>query len=606
MTKRLEKNAVTGMKRISLLILCALAAGCGGTPLAKQEIRPKNPTDGGAVEARVRAPSDGAVPSPERAPSEARAKPPRAASPARSQDAREEQPPRDALGADAAAKLPDPPDEEEVEVDKDIVPSPHDLSLPMPEVEEEADIPPSPPAAAPKAASYDVPVVRNAIVDRWINYFTGQGRANFSVWLSRSGRYLELFREILKERRLPQDLAYLPLIESGFNSRARSRAGAVGQWQFMPGTAKIMGLKINFYVDERRHPIKATRAAATYLSKLYEEFGDWHLALASYNAGERRVMRAMRRSGKKDYWSIVKTRHLPNETRQYIGKYLAGMIIAKNPEAFGFKDVPYQESWNYKAVPLPHGVSLKAVSRAAGVPLLALRKINAEFRTSVTPPRKGYQVFLPREKAEGLGAKLAKLPRARLRASRYYRIRPGDTLGAIAQRFRIPLRRLMTLNARLHPRRLRPGRKVLLSRGGESPGTARPRLARANGSPAAPGTHVVRRGESLWVIARKRGVSIRQLTRLNPGLRPKRIRIGAKLRLPAPKPKRPLRAKKIEKARKNGEKNEGGASHHLVGPGENVWLIARRYGVSTKSLLAWNRLSDSAMIFPGNRLIIRR
>ncbi len=602
MTKEPKKSTVPGAKRISLLILCVFAAGCGGATLAKKEIQPKNSADGGAVEARVRAPSDGAVPSPERARSEARAKPPRATLRAGLQDAREDQPLRDALGA--AAK---PPDEEAIEVDKDIEPSPHDLSLPIPEVEEEADVPPSPPAAAaPKAASYDVPVVRNALVDRWIDYFTGQGRANFSIWLSRSGRYLPLFREILKERGLPQDLAYLPLIESGFSSRARSRAGAVGQWQFMPGTARIMGLKINFYVDERRHPIKSTRAAATYLSKLYEEFGDWHLALASYNAGERRVMRAMRRSGKKNYWSLVKTRHLPNETRQYIAKYLAGMIIAKNPEAFGFKDVPYQESWNYKAVPLPHGVSLKAVSRAAGVPLPALRKINAEFRTSVTPPRKGYRVFLPREKAEGLGAKLAKLPKARLRASRYYRIRPGDTLGAIAKRFRIPLRRLMALNARLHPKRLRPGRKVLLSRHGESPGTARRRLARANGSPAAPGTHVVRRGESLWVIARKRGVSIRQLTRLNPGLRPKRIRIGAKIRLPAPKPKRPAKAEEIGKERKNREKSGGGPSHHLVGPGENVWLIARRYGVSTKSLLAWNRLSDSAMIFPGNRLIIRR
>lgn len=590
------------MKRICFLILCVLAAGCGATPVVENKTRPNLLNDGGSIEARARVPSSAAAaPSAIEAPA-AGEKSPRDAFPADARDGRTRE---DGRGeADEALKRPelaDPEDEKE-----DAEPSPHDISLPLPEIEEGLDSPPPPPEEAPraKAALYDVPVVRNALVNRWIAYFTGPGRASFSRWLNRSGRYVKLFREVLKERRLPQDLAYLPLIESGFNSRARSRAGAVGQWQFMPGTARIMGLKINFYVDERRNPIKSARAAAAYLSKLHEEFGDWHLALAGYNAGEHRIMRAMRRTGRKDYWSLARTRRLPNETRQYVAKYLAGMIIAKNPEAFGFSDVRYDPPWNYKSFPLPHGVSLRAVSRAAGVPLRALRRINAELRTSVTPPRKGYRIFLPNGGTEGVAAKLASLPKRYLRSSGHYRIRPGDTFGAIARRFRIPLRALMELNAHLHPRRLRPGDRIRLSRRGRRPKAAPRGLARTNNG--NPETHVVRRGENFWLIARKYGVSTRRLMRLNPNVSPKRIQIGMKVRLPAAKPKRPAAAEKAKDIKAVEKKDDIRPSRHLVEPGENVWIIARRYGVSTQSLLAWNRLSDSARIFPGNRLIIRR
>ena len=506
--------------------------------------------------------------------------------------------PLNGIEADKITKPSDPVEPKDEKADKDSEPSPHDISLPVPEIEERLKVRPTPEAKKPKAFLYDIPVVRNAIVDRWIAYFTGSGRASFSVWLSRGGRYIKLFREILKEHQLPQDLAYLSLIESGFSPKARSRAGAVGPWQFMPATARRMGLKINYYVDERRHPMKSTRAASAYLSKLYEEFGDWHLALAAYNAGERRIARAIRRSKRKDYWSLARTRYLPNETRNYVAKYLAGMIIAKNPEVFGFVDIEYANSWDYKAVKLSHGTSLRAISRISNVSLPTLREINAELRTSVTPPGNGYHLFLPVPEAKEFAVKLAKLTKKYHTSPNGYRIQPGDTFGAIAQRFGVPLGRLLELNTHLHPRKLQVGAKILLPKPPKKLKAPLQNTAPANGIAPVPKLHAVQEGESFSLIAQKYNISTKELVQANAGIDPKRLRIGMQIHLPS--------QKHLAKAEKSEIRKRGKPLHHLVGPGENISLIAKRYGVSTKSLLAWNRLSASAKIFPGEKLIVRR
>ena len=501
------------------------------------------------------------------------------------------------------ARRPDLEETRDEKTLKDSEPSPHDISLPVPETEEFHKPSPTPEAKKPKAFLYDVPVVRNAIVDRWVEYFTGPGRASFSVWLSRGGRYINLFREILKEHQLPQDLAYLSLIESGFSPKARSRAGAVGPWQFMPGTARRMGLKINYYIDERRHPMKSTRAASAYLSKLYKKFGDWHLALSAYNAGEHRIARAIRRSKRKDYWSLARTRYIPNETRNYVAKYLAGMIIAKNPEVFGFVDIDYAKSWNFKTVKLSHGASLRAISRISNVSLRTLREINAELRTSVTPPGNGYHLFLPGEKAKIFAVKLAKLTEKYLASPNGYRIQPGDTFGAIAQRFGVPLDRLLELNTHLHPRRLRVGAKILMPKAPKNLASAELNATSlnaksANGTAPVPKLHVVQEGENFWLVAEKYNIPTKELVQINAGIDPKRLRIGMQIHLPSPK--------HLIKVEKKEEKAPAKPLHHLVNPGENISLIAERYGVSTESLLAWNRLSASAKIYPGEKLIVRR
>ena len=570
--------------------------GCSAAPLAQNGVQPKKLPDDISIETHFpTTPRKAGLLSPS-VPKPAKRKQPEAA--------RKESPeaavsiPLNDIEADKIAKQSAPVDSRDEKADKDSEPSPHDINLPVPEIEESLKFRPTPEAKKPKAFLYDVPMVRNAIVDRWIEYFTGPGRGSFSVWLGRGGRYIKLFREILKEHQLPQDLAYLSLIESGFSPKARSRAGAVGPWQFMPGTARRMGLKINYYLDERRHPMKSTRAASAYLSKLYKEFGDWHLALAAYNAGERRIARAIRRSKRKDYWSLARTRYLPNETRNYVAKYLAGMIIAKNPEVFGFVGIEYANSWDYKAVKLSHGTSLRAISRISNVSLRTLREINAELRTSVTPPSNGYHLFLPHEEAKKFAVKLAKLAKKYHASPNGYRIEPGDTFGAIAQRFGIPLDRLLEMNTHLHPRRLQVGAKILLPKPPKRLKAALQNAASVNGNTPMPQSHVVQEGENFWLIAQKYNISTNELVQINTGIDPKRLHIGMKIRLPSPK--------RLAKAEKSEIKKQEKPLHHLVGPGENIWLIAKRYGVSTKSLLAWNRLSASAKIFPGEKLIVRR
>ena len=589
------------MNRRCFLLICALAAGCSAAPVAQNEIQQKIlPNDISfetrthtAPQTRVLLPSPAPTPEtreqPEITPKE---------SPIASVSI-----PLNNIEADKITKQSDPVDSRDEMADKDSEPSPHDISLPVPEIEERLKFRPTPEAKKPKAFLYDVPVVRNAIVDRWVEYFTGPGRASFSVWLSRGGRYINLFREILKEHQLPQDLAYLSLIESGFSPKARSRAGAVGPWQFMPGTARRMGLKINYYIDERRHPMKSTRAASAYLSKLYKKFGDWHLALSAYNAGEHRIARAIRRSKRKDYWSLARTRYIPNETRNYVAKYLAGMIIAKNPEVFGFVDIDYAKSWNYKTVKLSHGASLRAISRISNVPLRTLREINAELRTSVTPPGNGYHLFLPGEKAKKFAVKLAKLTEKYLASPNGYRIQPGDTFGAIAQRFGVPLDRLLELNTHLHPRRLRVGAKILMPKAPKNLASAELNATSlnaisANGTAPVPKLHVVQEGENFWLVAEKYNISTKELVQINAGIDPKRLRIGMQIHLPSPK--------HLIKVEKKEKKAPAKPLHHLVNPGENISLIAERYGVSTESLLAWNRLSASAKIYPGEKLIVRR
>ncbi|HMI31491.1 MAG TPA: transglycosylase SLT domain-containing protein, partial [Candidatus Limnocylindrales bacterium] len=238
---------------------------------------------------------------------------------------------------------------------------------------------------------------RNDRVDKWMDFFTGRGRDQFQVWLVRSGGYMELLTRNLRAEGVPEELASLVFVESGFNMHARSMARAVGPWQFIRGTAKIFGLKMTPYVDQRRDPELSTRAAARYLRRLYGMFdGSWPLALAAYNSGEGTVQRAIRRQGTDDYWSLK----LPRETQEYVPQFLAAMEISSDPERYGF-ELPPNSPFRFDEVLIRGPVDLKLVSGITSIPLDDLKQLNPMFVRHRSPAGKdGTAIRVPPGKGD--------------------------------------------------------------------------------------------------------------------------------------------------------------------------------------------------------------
>jgi soluble lytic murein transglycosylase-like protein len=243
---------------------------------------------------------------------------------------------------------------------------------------------------------FDVPIQMNKQVRAYLVYFSTERKEVIRRYLSRSSRYLPLIKEVFQECGLPEDLAYLAMIESGFNPNAYSHAAACGMWQFIRGTGARYGLMMDGYVDERRDPEKSTRAAAKYLQDLYKQFGSWYLAAASYNCGEGRVQRELNQSKHKNFWELSANQCLPTETKNYVPQMIAATIIAKNPEKFGFKGVPYQPPLAVEKVTVNEPTSLKAAAVAVNVPAEEMQLLNPELLRGVTPPdQPAYGLNLP-------------------------------------------------------------------------------------------------------------------------------------------------------------------------------------------------------------------
>jgi membrane-bound lytic murein transglycosylase D len=321
---------------------------------------------------------------------------------------------------------------------------------------------------------YNVPIVMDSSVQSHIRYFNTSIRNRFEQWLVRLSRYRPLVENIFTEFHLPSDLVYLSLVESGFNPYAYSRAKATGPWQFMKGTAKLYGLRVDAYVDERRDPIKSTVAAARYLRDLYDLFGAWPLAMAAYNAGEGKVMRALQKAQAESFTDISKTRLIRRETKEYVPRFMAATIIAKNPDRYGFPQeasAPHQ----FEEVVVTRPLHFHAIANATGVPYAELRLLNPELRRDATPPGDdAYLLKIPvgtKAKVEQLLDRiptykfppLAKPQFASAGASRWYKVRVGDTLEKVSRRFRIPLKTLKTRNNLTGPT-IRPGDFLVISR----------------------------------------------------------------------------------------------------------------------------------------------
>ena len=333
----------------------------------------------------------------------------------------------------------------------------------------------SPRSATAEYTAYDMPIVMDSSVQAHIRYFNTGIHDRFEQWLFRLSRYRPIVDKIFTEFHLPSDLVYLSLVESGFNPYAFSRAKATGPWQFMKGTAKAYGLRVDNYVDERRDPIKSTVAAARYLRDLYDLFGAWPLAMAAYNAGEGKVMRALHTAQAESFSEISQTRLIRRETKEYVPRFMAATIIARNPDRYGFSQEAAEPHQFDEAI-ISRTVHFRAIANATGIPYEELRLLNPELRRDATPPgNETYHLKVPvgmKAKVEQLqdripAYKFPPLPEktqvATPVSSHWYKVRVGDTLGKVSKRFRVPVKTLKTKNNLSSPN-IRPGDFLVISR----------------------------------------------------------------------------------------------------------------------------------------------
>jgi membrane-bound lytic murein transglycosylase D len=279
----------------------------------------------------------------------------------------------------------------------------------------------------------NAPIVRTPKVDRHVQFFSFQIRDRFEQWLNRLERHRPMVQSIFTEFNLPLDLIFLSLVESGFNTNAVSRAKAVGPWQFIKPTAKTYGLRVDNWIDERRDPVKSTVAAAHYLRDLYHLFGSWPLAMAAYNAGERKVGRALTRTQGADFWDLTDTKLLKRETKEYVPRFLAATMIAKDPDRFGLIVTP-QTPVEYEEVVLTRPIHLRTAAKAAGVSYEEMKSLNPELRKDVTPPDPVYHLKVPVGSKSALIDNLSMYAQEKNIQAVRYQIRRGDTLPLLASR----------------------------------------------------------------------------------------------------------------------------------------------------------------------------
>jgi len=314
-----------------------------------------------------------------------------------------------------------------------------------------------------KEITFDIPIVVNDRVEYFIEYFQTTHRKAFERWLQRSGRYIPMMKEFLRENGLPEDLVYMALIESGFNPKAYSRRRASGPWQFIYRTGKRYGLTVNWWIDERRDPEKSTIAAARHLQDLYDQFSCWYLAAAGYNAGAGKISRAIRRYQTEDFWELTKYRYLKRETKNYVPKMIAAALIAKEPEKYGFSDIAYDEPIRYDKVAIPDATDLRVIARCCGVNYETIKGLNPELRRWCTPPRyPGYQVKIPEEKRETFLQNFSQLKPSERITFRRHRVKTGETLSHIARRYRTGASAIMQMNNIRNPRHLRAGTSIII------------------------------------------------------------------------------------------------------------------------------------------------
>lgn len=491
---------------------------------------------------------------------------------------------------------------------------------------------------------YDIPVEMQPLVAQYIQFFQGPGRRWFRKWMSRAARYVPVMQPILEQYGLPKDTVYLAMIESGFSAHAYSWAHAAGPWQFISSTGKQYGLKQDFWVDERRDPIKATHAAASYLKDLKRELGHWYLAWAGYNTGSGRVRRMVERHGTNNFWVLSEERGLAKETKHYVPKLIAAALVAKHPSAFGFSEKEFEPEpvLEFDEVELTDAADLDVVARSAGVPVKSVQDLNPELKRWCTPPastKNPYLLRLPRGAKTQFAENYKRLAPAERLTFRIHKVKRGDTLSQIADKYGTASEAILQMNQLKTARTLKLGLELVIPvpAGKSGSGTAlaskvaqarrsgvvvhRPEDEVPAGTPKGPVatgpvktekvagrtrvTYGVQSGDSLWVIATKFNVSVDELKKWNNlGRRTPTLQVGSLLYVwPDGDPAgAQVQERSGTVVAKHTVAAKPGGRVHTLAEGETLWSVAQRYGVSVDDIVRWNKIKDLRTIPVGKQL----
>ena len=474
-------------------------------------------------------------------------------------------------------------------------------------------------------------------IEKFIRYFQTGGRKKFEQYLSRSGKYVGMMQKILVRYGLPEDLVYVALIESGFSPKAYSVAKAAGPWQFISETGRRYGLRIDWWADERRDAEKSTHAAASYLRDLYGMFESWPLAAAAYNAGEGKIQRAVNRYKSDDISELIRHGYLKQETKDYVPKMLAALTIAKDPDKYGFGDVAYEAPMDLRTVTVPGGTDLATVARLLEVPVESIREWNPELRRFCTPPnRERYDLRLSADAAQLAEERMEEIRTQAKITFLHHNVRRGETLQALADRYKTTVPVLKELNGLKRDSLGRTARLVIpvtgLMETEAVPGTevspdqltmahmrveeGSRRVRIRGGRRPGPGDAVtVRKGDTLARIAKRHRVRVKELASVN-GLKPtSKLKVGAHLVLPEPASAAESRTakKRIPKAsRETKSSTSAGAARDVrkrttrykVHEGDTLDQIARVYGVTVDRLADRNQLRKGQLLRQGLVLVI--
>jgi membrane-bound lytic murein transglycosylase D len=434
-----------------------------------------------------------------------------------------------------------------------------------------------------------IPVVINRHVQAEIDLFTKSGERRFFIEsLKRSGRYRDRIVNALKEAGLPEELSWLPLIESGFKTHALSRSRALGLWQFIPSTGYKFGLHRNKFIDERMDPVKATRAAINYLKELHSMFGDWSTVLAAYNCGEGRVLKVIRSQNINyldNFWDLYE--RLPRETARYVPRFLATLHVLNNLETYGMDQIVVDQPLEFEIVIANKQISLGNAAKSMGVSEKELKELNPELRYNILPGD-SYNLRVPPGNGEMLLAQIDRIPVSHppQRAYVYHRVRNGETLSVIARKYRTSVKRIMRANNMRRSNYIVAGKRLKIPQRGYLKQKTRvvdkPRHGQAV-------SHVVRKGDSLYIIAKQYGTTTKKIQELN-NLRSTTLYKGQVLTIFPGKEQPPPAI--------------DGLATYEVRPGDSPFVIARRHNMPLDRLLYLNHLYPGTKIFPGQKLYI--